>query len=291
MPGDKKVKILVIAGGGAYGIVPATFLRLLNYDSISKVDVFAGTSVGGILSMYLARTHNTIKMRDEFADVANGVFKKSLFRFLNPFLPKYDASNAERQYQKLFGNACACDCSSKFVVPAFNFKVKKPVIFHNFSQKWSRYELWKIARATSSAPLLFKPYSENMLIDGGILENVPIITAASVVCKYLGKKPSDLDIFAVGTGQLPIDEGISANAVSHYTTLDWARQLLPIIATKGNEMMSGLWGENMGFNSFQLFNPVVMDSPMDDLGIIGRAEQKCELYYGSFLGKFEKFLE
>jgi hypothetical protein len=38
------------------------------------------------------------------------------------------------------------------------------------------------------------------LIDGGILENIPVITTAAMICKYLNKKPSDLDVFVIGTG-------------------------------------------------------------------------------------------
>jgi len=59
---------------------------------------------------------------------------------------------------------------------------------------------WKIARSTSAAPMFYPPFSENILIDGGILENIPIITTASMICKYCGKKPSDLDVFVIGTG-------------------------------------------------------------------------------------------
>ena len=289
--GEERLKILVISGGGAYGIVPALFLRLLNYNEISKVNVFGGASVGGILSMYLAKNQNSLKMCNEFSGVAKRVFRKSLFRALNPFSPKYSDKNAEEQYRGLFGNSIAGECLVKFVVPAFNFKLKKPVVFHNLTSEYSHYELWKIARATSSAPLYFKPFSENLLIDGGILENMPIITTASMVCKHLNRKPSDLDVLAIGTGQLPVDESIGSKSVENYSALDWARELLPILATGGNEMMSQLWGENMGFHSFQMFNPVVMDSPMDDTSIIDRAEQKCELYYGAFLSKWKKFIE
>ena len=55
---------------------------------------------------------------------------------------------------------------------------------------------------------------------------------------------------------------------------------MSIILTDGNEMMSKLWGENMGFNSFRIFNPVVIDGKMDDIDNINLIEEKCEIYYG-----------
>ena len=93
---------------------------------------------------------------------------------------------------------------------------------------------WKIARATSAAPMFYPPYSENILIDGGILENIPIITTASMVCKYYNMKPADLDVFAIGTGQTDKNLRRTKDEVSNYSKLDWAKNLLPIIITTGN---------------------------------------------------------
>lgn len=71
--------------------------------------------------------------------------------------------------------------------------------------------------------------------------------------------------------------------VEHYTKFDWVKNLLPIIITDGNEMMSELWGKNMGFNYFNLFNPVVIDGIMDNIGKIDKIEEKCEIYKGKFI--------
>ena len=48
-------------------------------------------------------------------------------------------------------------------------------------------------------------------------------------------------------------------------------------------MMSELWGKNMGFNYFNLFNPVVIDGIMDNIGKIDKIEEKCEIYKGKFI--------
>jgi hypothetical protein len=47
---------------------------------------------------------------------------------------------------------------------------------------------------------------------------------------------------------------------------------MSIILTDGNEMMSQLWGENMGFNSFKMFNPVVVDGDIDNIEKINLIE-------------------
>jgi len=65
--------------------------------------------------------------------------------------------------------------------------------------------------------------------------------------------------------------------------LDWAKNLLPILITNGNEMMSELWGENMGFNYFKMFNPVIINGIMDNIDEINQIEEKCEIYRGQFV--------
>jgi DNA mismatch repair protein MutS len=56
--------------------------------------------------------------------------------------------------------------------------------------------------------------------------------------------------------------------------LDWAKNLLPILITNGNEMMSELWGGNMGFNYFKMFNPVIINGIMDNIDEINQIEER-----------------
>ena len=286
---DKKLKIIVIAGGGIYGIIPCYFLKTLGEQGVNNIDIFGGTSVGGIISLHLANYLNPIKLYDDFKSNVSKFFTKEFINIFNPFTSKYSEKGIENSLKSIFTSK-VCECQKNFVVPSFSLKSIEPVIFHNFDKSFDHMKLWKIARATSAAPIFFPPFSENILIDGGILENLPIITTASIVCKYFNKKPSDLDIFAIGTGKKDKNLTRTKQEVSKYTKLDWAKNLLPIIITGGNEMMSELWGKNMGFNYFKLFNPVIINGVMDNINDLSIVQEKCQLYKGCFLQQWQKFI-
>lgn len=287
MPDKKYIKVLVIAGGGVYGMIPCTFLK--SVGSVSGVDIFGGTSVGGILALHLAKYGNARRMYDEFKSNVRTIFTKTFAGKLNPFSSKYTADGVESALQHIFDGTVST-CKGKFVVPSLNFKNVKPLIFHNFNGEYDHMELWKIARATSAAPMYFPPFSENILIDGGILENLPVITTAAMACKYMGILPRDMDVLAVGTGMVDQDTSKTNDQVSHYSKIDWAKNLMPILTTGGNEMMSELWGGHMGFHSFEYFNPVAIDGIMDNVAKVDSIEDKCEIYKGKFIGVWNKFI-
>jgi patatin-like phospholipase/acyl hydrolase len=86
---NKKIKIVVIAGGGVYGIIPCNFLRVLCPKSLEKIDVIGGTSVGGILSLHLSAYEDTVKLYDDFKNNVSNFFVRRLNNIINPFSPKY----------------------------------------------------------------------------------------------------------------------------------------------------------------------------------------------------------
>jgi patatin-like phospholipase/acyl hydrolase len=86
---NKKVKVLVISGGGVYGIIPCHFLNLILSNTIDKIDVFGGTSVGGILSLHLSTYLDTQKLYNDFKSNVNNFFIRELNNVINPFSAKY----------------------------------------------------------------------------------------------------------------------------------------------------------------------------------------------------------
>ena len=288
---EKRIKILVISGGGIYGLIPCFFLKEINNEDLSKIDVIAGTSVGGILALYLASRMDAMSLFFDFKCAIPNIFKTSFWRKINPFSPKYSGKNIENSLRDMLPNTIEF-CQMKFVVPCLGLKDEVPVVFHNFDETYNHIDIWKIGRATSAAPLYFPPFSENVLVDGGVLENIPIVTSSAMACKYLGAKISDIDIFVLGTGNLDINHKKTREKVSRYSVIEWANCLMPILATKGNEMMSKFWGRYLGFHSFEMFNPVSIDGKMDNIHSIesGKLEDKCELYVGDFKKQWHDFI-
>lgn len=288
---EKKLKVLIISGGGVYGLIPSYFLHQVDVQSyLPQVDVIAGTSVGGILALYLASHKDPSNLYPQFVKLAPDIFSRSLLRRLNPHASKYTETGIQRVLKDMLPGKTD-EALNRFIVPAFGFKTEQPVIFHNLDDTYNHLELWKIARATSAAPMYFPPYSQNILIDGGILENLPIITTATMIRKYWHKNPADMDVFVIGTGNTDVDMTKTVNQVKKYSALQWAKKLLPIIATGGNVMMSEFWGRNIGFNYFDMFNPVIIDSKFDDVSVVpsGKLQDKCDMYIGAFKQAWERF--
>lgn len=287
----KKIKILVISGGGIYGLIPCRFLKEIDNEDLLKIDIIAGTSVGGILALYLTYKMNASSLYFDFKQAIPNIFKTSFWRKINPFSPKYSGKNIERVLREILPSTVD-HCKTHFVVPCLGLKDEIPIVFHNFDETYSHIDLWKIGRATSAAPLYFPPFSENVLIDGGVLENIPIITSSAMACKYLNIKISDIDIFVIGTGNLDVDHSKTNESVSKYSVIEWANCLMPILITKGNEMMSEFWGRYLGFNSFNMFNPISIDGKIDNIYSVtsGKLENKCEIYIGDFKKQWNDFI-
>ena len=78
--------------------------------------------------------------------------------------------------------------------------------------------------------------------------------------------------------------------MSSYSKLGWAKNLMPILTTGGNEMMSEFWGHNMGFRSFTHFNPIIIKGVMDDVSQIDSIDEMCELHLGDFKMVWNQFI-
>jgi len=95
------MKVVVISGGGVYGIIPCNFLRSLCQNSLNKVDVFGGTSVGGILSLHLSTYVDNLKLYDDFKNNVNNFFVRKISNLVNPYKSKYSAESLEQSLKKI----------------------------------------------------------------------------------------------------------------------------------------------------------------------------------------------
>ena len=294
VPKKKRIKVLIIKGGGVFGMIPICFLQTINdIDWQDEIDFFGGSSVGGIIILYLATGKSPRGLYHEFKEAAPKIFQKRLIKKICPIFPgpMYGAKNIEDFLKKAMPYKMG-DLIYKVIVPTINFKIEEPRIFDNLDGSIDlNYDVWKVARATSAAPTYFPAFGEDIFIDGGIIENLPVMTTFTTLRDRYGYDLKDIDVFLLGTGSKDVVDKDLAQ-VNRYGYLQWATNLIAPFVTKANEIASKKWGENMGFGYFKYYNPIVIQGRLDDANLItnGKLEAYCESRLGEFRREFLKFL-
>ena len=288
---SKRYKVLILSGGGVFGLIPSHFMSLVPYEELEKIDFIAGTSVGGILALCYASGKTPRDTKELFKEAVPQIFKKNWIRQIMPFHSLYSSKGIEHFLQDALRGTVR-NCRKKFIVPCMDFRKKVPLVFHNLDNSFDHYELWKIGRSTSAAPIYFEPFSENVLIDGGIIENVPVGITFTALQSYLNIPKEQIDVFVIGTGTNYPDDDFTLQKAKRYSCLKWALELLPVLATEANEMLSINIGENLGFGSFHYYNPVTTTGQLDDATQVssGKLEESCEIYNSLFRKSWKKFL-
>jgi patatin-like phospholipase/acyl hydrolase len=181
-------RILVICGGGMKGYPAAAALdemRTLAGGLLHKhVDLFAGTSVGGILAG-MAAAWTLGDCTDFFTKEGPNIFKPTWYRHW----PKYPAGPIEDALQRIFAGRTLRDCRSKLLVTALNRTQQVPLMFKSYDAsslpEGVKTPLWKVGRATSAAQRYFPAFrlGTDYIWDGGNIANNPAVCAYAEACK------------------------------------------------------------------------------------------------------------
>lgn len=262
-----KIKILSIDGGGIRGILPGVILtrleeKLQNQSGDESVkiadfiDLLAGTSTGGILSLaYLVPDDKNrpllsakdavnlyLDRGDEIFDVNLGQKLKSGFGLTDE---KYSADELEEALQDTFQDKMLSDLLRPCIISSYDIRNAKPHFFkqHKSNNKIYNYKIKDVARATSAAPTYFEaarvknelgtPYA---LVDGGLFANNPTMVAYSEArtMKFPDKinypTAKDMLIISIGTGSQ--SQSYSYKKVKDWGLVNWVKPIIEI-------MMSG----------------------------------------------------
>ncbi len=250
-----KYRILSLDGGGLRGLISARLIQRLNdYPYIAgwlnDVDLYAGTSTGGILALGLATGRSAEEICDLYRERGKRIFDDSIWddiRDLGKTIgADYSNKGLRSELKATFGNKRLSDIRKKITIPTFDLdneasspteRTWKPKIFHNFKGPDSDgdFLIADVVLYTSSAPTYFP--SADGYIDGGVYANNPTIVAiAQAVSKR--NRPAeranleDLVVLSIGTG-------VSLNYIKG-NTLDWgySQWVKPLI----NILMEGVAG-------------------------------------------------
>lgn len=282
--------MLVIAGGGVFGAIPAAFLAKHFKDKplTDTFDCFAGTSIGGILSMMYASGMTAEDVLHDFKIMAPKAFpKRSWLERINPFKPSYKGKGLQEALQEVLPME-ARDLKKPIVVPSMDFELLKPKVFDTLVQDADAdKKCWEIGMATAAAPTYFPPFQS--FIDGGLVANVPIMEAASAVHRAERVAYRDMEIFVLGTGHYPTIPH-DMREVRKWSKFKWVMPIIDL-AVKANEMRSAFIGKQMDFKKIEIFDPVVLEPSwkMDQPELVPIVESMSEKFTKAFDEAYARF--
>ncbi|XP_061341358.1 probable inactive patatin-like protein 9 [Gastrolobium bilobum] len=235
-----KTRILSIDGGGTTAIVAGAALihledqiRFQTSDPHAQItdyfDIIAGTGIGALLAamitaddgfgrpLYTARdavnfiverNHELYKLRPAGFFRRNRRFSSRSME--NVLKQVFQRKEEERRLLTLK------DTCKPLLIPCFDLKSSAPFVFSRADASESpsfNFELWKVCRATSATPSLFKPFhfasvdgkTSCSAVDGGLVMNNPAAAAVTHVLHNKRDFPSvngveDLLVMSIGNG-------------------------------------------------------------------------------------------
>ena len=213
--------ILSLDGGGVRGVLTTTLLsRLVKEvpDLLDRVDLFAGTSSGGILALGLAAGRRPDECCQVYEASGAKVFEDSIFDNLkdlgNLRGAQYSNQNLKQTLTDQFGEMTLGDLPKRVLIVSFDLDNEatgpgelrswKPKMFHNFPGQSSDAgeKIVDVALRTSAAPTYFPIYQG--YIDGGLAATNPRMCAvARAVNPSSGHRLEDLRLLSISTGRLP----------------------------------------------------------------------------------------
>lgn len=179
---------LVLCGGGSYGTAHLAVIKSLQEQGY-EFDFVGGTSVGaamaGALALGLAP--------DQIMEQCEEIFlrSKAMSRLTVPRFSLLDHSVLDASFRQHYGLGDVEDLHLNFFAVSTN-------LTHNDVTVIREGPLWQAIRASSAIPGIFPPFlRENgeVLIDGGLIDNVPIDAmralkaGSNVVLNFLPGKP------------------------------------------------------------------------------------------------------
>ena len=155
---------LVLGGGGARGFAHLGVLRALNESNI-PVDLIGGNSMGALIGAQLACGHSLADILTQTQKFAAGGERPTL-----PLVSLVTGKRVERDLKKLFGARLIEQLWRPYFAAACNLS-------RGCTTVQDEGPLWRAVLASNSPAGLFPPvvHDGDLLVDGAILENVPVL--------------------------------------------------------------------------------------------------------------------
>jgi len=259
--GDGSGKYLVLAcdGGGMRGYLSSLILQALSQDidvfgtNNSNIDLYAGTSTGGLIALALAYGKSIDDVVDLYRNSGAQIFTPLKTQAICALSLSQTLKNATASFaglwQTLFnntgstsvrsvvedfipGNPALDSLPNKVLVTTFQLAAQlengtswNPLVIDNLSGgNGSSTQLYDAALSTSAAPVYFPPYSHpkfGWCSDGGLFANNPAPQAVARLIES-GVPIANISLLSVGTGITNASISVSRITRLCYGLKKWA---------------------------------------------------------------------
>ncbi len=207
---DPAFRILALDGGGIRGIFTASFLTTLEDLSGRRIadhfDLIVGTSTGGIIGLALAFGVPARRILDLYLEIGRRVFSRPR-RLGMLFRPKYHNAALVRVLREIFGERVINEVTTPVCIMSYELTNSYPRVWKDDHAEDSldggETPAWKIALATSSAPVYFpgaRVATADSHVDGGLFANNPVLIGLTEAAKYFHQPLHWIRILSVGAG-------------------------------------------------------------------------------------------
>ena len=258
-------RVLAIDGGGIRGIIPAAVLvdlerRLAPRPLAGAFDLIVGTSTGGILALALTvpegdhPRHPAERLLDLYLSDGETIFPggRAIPLPRSAWVregSRYSVEGLEEALDRFLGTTPLTAALTDVVVTSYDLAYGEPVMLASRPELGDLSDVTMVvaARATSAAPMFFKPQTvtdgerERMLVDGGLYANSPALLGYLLGWQAAVRDDLSLVLVSLGTGMRPPRTPLpAAERAQMRDTSALARTLLEAVATGGGRLANEL---------------------------------------------------
>ena len=203
---NPKIKILAFDGGGVRGIASLELLAKMQSETKTsfhqKFDVFAGTSTGSIIAIFLALGRDVDQLLEDYKSLSAQVFKHP---HLELFHPKYKQAALKESLIKMLHSmgleedALLNQLPKKVVIPTVLLNTSKLFIIENITEQGGKTKIIDAILDSTAAPVYFPAYEGH--VDGGIGMNDPSLAAILCSFEWAKKNLNNIFLLSLGTGR------------------------------------------------------------------------------------------
>lgn len=278
--------ILSLDGGGIRGLLTVVLLQRLEAACpgfLARVELFAGSSTGGILALGLAAGHTPAEARELYEKQGRLVFADSPLDNLrdagHALGAQYGNAALKRALTAQFGDLRLGDLPRKVLISAFDLdngpdnppplRTWKPKFFHNYPGPGADTDerVVDVALRTSAAPSYFPVYQG--YVDGGVVAGNPSMAALAQALEPAtgGQALADASLLSIGTGRNARTLGAENN---DWGWLQWAPHFISLVLDGGSGVADYECRQLLGPRYHRL-NPLLPERiDLDDIAKVPR---------------------